>query len=491
MSLIQVKNLTFSYPSGMEDLFQDLSFQLDTDWKLGFIGRNGRGKTTFLQLLMGKHPYQGTIQTSVEFDYFPYQVEETLSVRQVMGKICSCAQDWEIQRELSCLKVDLTVLERSFATLSQGEQTKVLLAALFLNPGRFLLIDEPTNHLDDQGRELVSRYLKGKKGFILVSHDRRFLDGCVDHILAFNRKDIQVQAGNYSSWLENFERQQSFELARDQRLRREIDHLAQSARRSAAWSCRGEREKFGAGPVDRGYLGHKSAKMMKRSKSIQQRREKALEEKSALLQNVEKAEDLKLHPLPWRGGKMASFSQVAPVYDDRQICSPATFQLEAGDRLALTGGNGAGKSSILRLLAGKSLPHKGVVTLASGLVVSYLPQGTETLSGSLQEFARERELEESLFMTILRKLNFQREQFREPLESYSAGQKKKVLLAQSLSQRAHLYLWDEPLNYIDLYSRIQLEQLILEFCPTLVFVEHDREFRERVATGQVKVERLL
>lgn len=491
MSLIQVKHLTFSYPSGMEDLFQDLSFQLDTDWKLGFIGRNGRGKTTFLQLLMGRYPYQGTIQASVDFDYFPFQAEESLPTIQVIRQVCPQAQDWEIQRELSCLEVEPGALDRTFATLSQGEQTKVLLAALFLKPGRFLLIDEPTNHLDDRGRELVSRYLKGKKGFILVSHDRRFLDGCVDHILALNRKDIQVQAGNYSSWLENFQRQQSFEMARDQRLRREVDHLEQAARRSAGWSRRGEEEKFGAGPVDRGYLGHKSAKMMKRAKSIRQRRERALEEKSALLQNQEKAEELKLHPLPWKGEKMASLSRVTPVYGGSPICRPVTFQLKPGERLALTGGNGAGKSSILRLLAGEQLPHQGVVSLASGLVVSYLPQSTAHLSGSLRDFAREGRLEESLFMTILRKLDFQRELFREPLESYSAGQKKKVLLAQSLSQRAHLYLWDEPLNYIDLYSRVQLEQLILEFRPTLVFVEHDREFRERVGTGEVKVERLL
>lgn len=128
------------------------------------------------------------------------------------------AEEWELMRELSLLDVNTEVLWRPFETLSNGEQTKTLLAALFLNQGHFLLIDEPTNHLDAAAREKVSRYLKKKKGFILVSHDRRFLDGCVDHILSLNRSTIDVQSGNFSSWMENFSRQQEFELAQNQRV---------------------------------------------------------------------------------------------------------------------------------------------------------------------------------------------------------------------------------------------------------------------------------
>ena len=116
-------------------------------------------------------------------------------------------------RELSYLDVDADVLWRPFETLSNGEQTKVLLAALFLNEGHFLLIDEPTNHLDTAAREKVSAYLQKKKGFILVSHDRCFLDGCVDHILSLNRNNIEVQSGNFSSFMRNFEQQQQFELS--------------------------------------------------------------------------------------------------------------------------------------------------------------------------------------------------------------------------------------------------------------------------------------
>ena len=214
MSMIQVKDLTFSYPSSYDLVFERVSFQIGTDWKLGFVGRNGRGKTTFLSLLLGKYEYQGHIQASVAFDYFPYPVEEQdRMTMEVLSAVCPQAEEWELWKELSCLEVREEVLWRPFSTLSHGEQTKVLLAALFLNDGRFLLIDEPTNHLDAKAREIVSAYLKRKKGFILVSHDRRFLDGCVDHILSINRSNIEVQSGNFSAWFTNFQRQQEFEQA--------------------------------------------------------------------------------------------------------------------------------------------------------------------------------------------------------------------------------------------------------------------------------------
>lgn len=188
MSMIRVEDLTFSYPGSYDAIFSHVSFQMDTNWKLELIGRNGRGKTTLLQLLMGRYEYSGTITSSVPFAYFPYSVPcPQRPAAQVLAEPCPAAEEWEQLRELSYLEVDPEALERPFFILSNGEQTKVQLASLFLNQGRFLLIDEPTNHLDTAGRALVSAYLKRKRGFLLVSHDRSFLAGCVDHILSLNR----------------------------------------------------------------------------------------------------------------------------------------------------------------------------------------------------------------------------------------------------------------------------------------------------------------
>ena len=252
--MIKVENLTFSYPSSYDPIFENVSFQIDTDWKLGFVGRNGRGKTTFLNLLMDQYEYRGKIIKSVRFDYFPYLVKDTKKwTMEVLNEVCPQAEEWQIRKELYALEVDEEVLWRPFETLSNGEQTKVLLAALFLNEGHFLLIDEPTNHLDTHGRQIVSEYLRKKKGFILVSHDRCFLDGCVDHILSLNRSNIEVQSGTFSAFLQNFEQQQRLEEAQNESLKKDIRRLSQSAKRTQGWSDRVEASKTGETcQVDRG-----------------------------------------------------------------------------------------------------------------------------------------------------------------------------------------------------------------------------------------------
>jgi lincosamide and streptogramin A transport system ATP-binding/permease protein len=198
MSLIKVTNLTFVYDGNYDNIFENVSFQIDTSWKLGFSGRNGRGKTTFLNLLLGKYEYSGTISANVSFEYFPFHVEhKEYNTIDIVDDIYPDYEHWQLLRELSLLKVTEDVLYRPFGKLSNGEQTKVLLAALFLKENSFLLIDEPTNHLDLHARKLVSDYLNDKSGFILVSHDRAFLDNCVDHILAINKTNIEIQKGNF------------------------------------------------------------------------------------------------------------------------------------------------------------------------------------------------------------------------------------------------------------------------------------------------------
>ena len=134
------------------------------------------------------------------------------------------------------------------------------------------------------------------------------------------------------------------------------------------------------------------------------------------------------------------------------------------------------------------MAHDGSLFLPAGLILSTVPQDFSFLQGDLRDFARNADLEESLFKAILRKLEFSRTQFDKQMQYFSAGQKKKVLLAKSLCQSAHLYLWDEPLNYIDLFSRMQIEQLILEYEPTLLFVEHDEAFTQKIATRIVELE---
>lgn len=383
------------------------------------------------------------------------------------------------------------MLYRPFESLSNGEQTKVLLAAMFLKENSFLLIDEPTNHLDMHVRKLVSDYLRTKRGFILVSHDRAFLDNCVDHILSINKTDIDVQKGDFSAWWENKMRQDRFELAENEKLQRDIKRLSEAAKRTSNWSHEVEKTKNGTlnsgSKVDKGYVGHKAAKMMKRSKSLEQRQQSAIDDKSRLLKNIESSESLKISQLMYHKNVMAELEHVSIFYGEQQACSDVSFTVNQGERIALTGPNGSGKSSILKLIRGEALAFTGTFRKGSQLKVSYVSQDTSQLQGNLSDYARRHDIDESLFKAILRKLDFSRLQFEKDMASFSGGQKKKVLIARSLCERAHLHIWDEPLNFIDVISRMQIEELLLEHSPTLLFVEHDSEFCNNIATQFVEL----
>ena len=487
MSIIQAANLTFAYEGSYDNIFENATFALDTDWRLGFTGRNGRGKTTFLRLLTGELDSRNAIAKSVACDYFPYPVEdETGMALELLQALCPQAQEWELLRELNLLDFSLEALYRPYATLSGGERVKGLLAALFLRENHFLLIDEPTNHMDAHGRRALGAYLRQKRGFLLVSHDRALLDACTDHTLSINRANIEVIAGNFSTWWDQKQRQDAYELDRNEILRRDISRLTQTAREKADWSDRVEATKLSSG--DRGHVGHMAAKAMKRSKSIVTRYERQIDEKSQLLKNIESNDDLKIHPLQFHTDKLLEFDHVSLSYGENVVCEDISFALRQGDRLAVTGKNGSGKSTIFKAILGDTgVSVTGNLRLPGQLKLSYVPQDTSFLRGGLTDYADECGIDESLFKAILRKLDFSRVQFEKDMADFSSGQKKKALLARSLCQQAHLYIWDEPLNFIDVFSRMQIERLLREYRPTMLFVEHDAAFCENIATGEIKL----
>ena len=248
MAQIKVNDLTFSYESSFDPIFEHVSFTVDTDWKLGFIGRNGKGKTTFLNLLLGKYEYSGSISADVRCDYFPYKIsaeDEEKTADELMDSWKPDVENWRVMCELSELQVDPELLYRPIRTLSFGERTKVMLAVLFAGENDFLLIDEPTNHLDKDARDIVKEYLAGKKGFILVSHDRDLLDACVDHVLVLQRSSIDVQSGNFGSWWDNKERADAFAKAENEKHMKEIGRLKGAMDQSQRWATKGENTKIG------------------------------------------------------------------------------------------------------------------------------------------------------------------------------------------------------------------------------------------------------
>ena len=195
------------------------------------------------------------------------------------------------------------------------------------------------------------------------------------------------------------------------------------------------------------------------------------------------------------GEKKPGAKQPTPTLD---VLKGIDIDIYRGDVVCLIGPSGCGKSTFLKLALGLYEPQEGEVAIwldekkitGTGMrsCISYVPQDTSELRGSLASFIQAGNIDKTLFLTILRKMDFSRELFEKPMESYSSGQKKKVLLAGSLSESAHLYIWDEPLNYIDIFSRMQLEAFIKKVQPTMLIVEHDRKFVENVVNSVISVD---
>ena len=496
MSLISIKNLSFKYEGSYENVFENVSFNIDSDWKLGLIGRNGKGKTTFLKLLFGELEYKGLITQNIEFDYFPFEVKnkEELAIN-IINEIATNVEEWEIIKEINLLNMDAEILYRKFNLLSGGEQIKILLVSLFLKGNNFLLIDEPTNHIDSETKNNLINYLRKKKSFILVSHDRAFLDRVVDHIISINNTNIQIQKGNFTSWKENKERQDNFENIQNIKLKKDINRLEIASKNVASWSDKTEKSKYKNSKssddsmIDRGFVGHNAAKMMKKSKVIEKRIEKAIDEKKNLLNNIDRNDSLKIVPLESKKNILVLADKFQIEYNNKEIFKKISFEIKNGDRVAIVGKNGIGKSSILKLILGNEISYNGIFKVTNDIKISYVPQNTENLSGTLKALAEEYKIDEGVFKAMLSKMGFSNNDFEKDIRELSEGQKKKVLLAKSITESANIYIWDEPLNYIDILTRIQIEEVILKYKPTLIFVEHDETFINNVATKIINLEK--
>lgn len=525
MALIALEGLGFHYEAPYTPVFDQLDLGIDTAWKTGIVGRNGRGKTTLLDLLRRRlSPTAGRLSVPVETAYFPYEPPTPdLSAARVIKAAVAPFEAWEarmqrmlekgddasletygetaarferlggyqiddrLAREAALLGLDQHTLARPFSTLSGGERTRALIAALFLRRDRFPLIDEPTNHLDMEGRQILGDYLARQRGFILVSHDRYFLDLCTDHVLALNRADIRLTHGDFSTWKAQTEREEETERRTQDKLLKEVRSLTEESRRRRTWSERKEKSKIGA--FDKGRVGHLAAKTMKKALNAERRIQEKLEEKKGLLKNREKERTLKLEAEAGGPDTLLALDDAWVRLGGKDLLGGLSLRLRQGDRLAITGPNGAGKTVLLRALCGEIPLAAGTLSKQAHVRLCRAHQVPLWQHGSLRPQLQAAGIDETRFRTLMASFGVEGEIFERPLESFSEGQRKKVDLCRSFLQPAHLLVWDEPLNYLDLYSREQIERVILAYRPTLLFVEHDRYFTQRVATDTVVLER--
>ncbi|NUN69508.1 MAG: ABC-F family ATP-binding cassette domain-containing protein [Bacteroidetes bacterium] len=513
-----LSNAGFRHPGSVDPLFSHLTLSLNSHWRTGLVGRNGRGKSTLLQLLHGSlTPDSGAIDRPLRTMLFPYTVkDEGRSVHSLIKEAVAPFDAWEqemerllaagddrsllryhslfeqyserggfsidavIEREADGLGLSGALLRRPFGTLSGGERTRACIVPLFADSSVFPLLDEPTNHLDMDGRRLLGDYLAGKQGFIIASHDRALLDRCCDHVAAINKADIRVLQGNYSRWREQMALEQAAEEARVATIRREVAVLEQEAAQRRSWSMAAEREKIGG--FDKGFLGRKAAKIMKRALAAERRIDERLEEQRSLLRNAETVRPLRLHQRDDAPELLVSLEEADVTFGGRTILQGCSLTVRRGERVAVIGPNGCGKSTLLHAVRG-TLPLSGgrrrvpgPVTIVSG---HQIPLWT---SGLLRQHLRTAGIDETLFRTAMGSISVQGDIFDRPLETFSEGERKKVDLCRSFCLPHHLLVWDEPVNYIDIESKEAVERMIADLRPTLLFAEHDRAFIEAVAT---------
>lgn len=393
--------------------------------------------------------------------------------------------DASIERELAALAMSAELLERPFSNASQGERTRALIVALFLRPEVYPLIDEPTNHLDMAGRAVLGEYLAKKPGWLLVSHDRHFLELCADHVVALRRDGVRLHQGGFADWEAQAALEEESERHRREGIAREVRALEDASRKRRVWSGRKEAQKRGA--FDKGRIGHLAARQMKRARSIEKRSDEKLEEKKELLRNAEKKREVRLRAEGGAPQVVLTVEDLCVERGGRRVLEDVRLELERGERVAVVGPNGCGKSSLLDAIAGTLELASGRVHVPGFVTIARAYQEPLWGAGSLRERLRAAELDETLFRTTMGSLGVIGAVFDQPLETFSEGERKKVDLCRSLMAPAHLFIWDEPMNYVDLASRAEIEDAILAREPTLLFVEHDRRFVERVATRVIEL----
>ena len=526
MSSVRLRSVSFYYDRPFAEIFDELTLNVDCGWKTGLIGRNGRGKTTLLNLIRQQlTPTAGQIDAPARTNYFPYRPPDpSLPTADVVKDALGPFGRWEhemndllsdatparlvryaavaaayeehggyqiaaqVEKVFASVGLSTDCLHRPFLSLSGGERTRALVAGLFLNIDGFPLIDEPTNHLDIDGREQLADFLRRQTGgFIVVSHDRHFLDSCCDHIICIEPQQVSVMQGNYSTWRQQCDVRQGFEQRRHDNLEREINQLKRASRQRRRDSARKEKEKKGA--ADKGAVGARAARLMQRALNTERRIQRHTAQRESLLKNVEKERVLKFETTDLGGRRLLTVNNLSVAYGRLAVIEDLSFSLSSGERIAVIGPNGSGKSSLLDAICGDVSASAGSIRLPRHVRVLRTYQEPLWATGSLRARLASAQLDETHFRQVLGEFAVTGDVFERPLETLSHGQLKKIDLCRSIASPCDLLIWDEPMNYIDILSREQIGRAILESTPTLLFVDHDRYFVELVATSIVEMNR--
>jgi ATP-binding cassette subfamily F protein 3 len=516
---------------GLQPILQDVSFSISNNERVGLIGPNGCGKTTLMRILAGfEQPDSGTVaatRPNLRIGYLAqgmdFDDEQTLQTTLSLDSVSQAGLESEIASLASALsanpndsqiqaKYDSALnqlsaisdqpsallgplglsdipLDTPVRFLSGGQKTRLMLARVLLEEPQFLLLDEPTNHLDIEMLEWLEDWLNRFQGAaLIVSHDRAFLDNTVTSILELDQSSHRIKSyvGNYADYLEQklTEREKQAQAYQDQQ-----DEIAQL--RAAAAHIRGLTKMKKGGKADsgdkfaKGFFGNRSTKNVAgRAKHIEARIEKIQTE-----DRIEKPKQnwqMKLDfGAPSHQSRDVLVTEKLSVGYDEPLLKDMNLFIRAGQRVALTGPNGTGKTTLIRTIAGKLEPISGALKLGVTVKLGYMTQEQELLNpnfNALQTIQSVAPFNETEARNFLHYFLFKGDDALRPTSDLSYGERARLQLGLLVAQGCTFLLLDEPINHLDIPSRARFEEALANFKGTILAVVHDRYFIERFAS---------
>ncbi len=507
---ITVKNLIKSFEIG-DNLLDGLSFQIDSGERVGILGKNGCGKTTLFKILTGEYDYDegelsiapgkklglisqipvypehytvnDVLDTAFEHLHKKERELEELTAQMAAGDTSKAllarydqlshafeaegGYDTAVRLGKVCngLEIPQTMREQLFDQLSGGEKTRVNLARLILEDTDILLLDEPTNHLDLHATEWLEEYLDHFKGTVLaISHDRYFLDRVVKRIIEIDRGVAQFYSGNYSFYTVEKERRYLEQLKQYEKEQAKIAQLEEAAEKMRIWAFKG---------MDKTY---------KRVFSMEKRIERMRTQDKPI--GPEKAIKVGFSQQDFKGDMLFTVENISKSFGERTLFSGIDLEVLGGERIAILGDNGTGKTTFLKLLLEEETPDTGKFRFGPTVKYGYLPQ--------IVKFDHP---ERNLFETLLWEDNcsaqeardrlgsfhFRGEDVFKPVATLSGGERSRLKLCQLMAKNINLLILDEPTNHLDIASREWIESAVKDFEGALLFVSHDRYFTDRFA----------
>lgn len=447
---------------------------------IGIVGKNGAGKTTLLNLLNGQGSYEGSITNQMDSQglYVKQEVETYEAPSTTAFQNRKLNRQWQGQA--------------GFDQLSGGEKLKKRLLNALNQKSRLLFLDEPTNHLDEESVEQLIAELKQYRGtIVLVSHDRYFLDQIATTIWAIEDKTVKAYQGNYSSYVDQREHQRETQRREFTKQQKEIKRVTNEMQKLSHWSVSSHAQstKKGEGAIGaKEYYRLAAKRMDSQRKSIQKRLEADLAKET-----VERVKDdyrvqFSLEASKLKKGPLYLAEGVAKSFDGRTLFEKGEFTIMFGERVAITGANGSGKTTLLKMLLGTEL-YEGEIWQSEFADIGYLSQEVYDLPNELRvsEFFEMDRDRLGKAMTLFVHLGFQIEQWESSISELSMGERVKIKLMSHIMTEKNVLILDEPTNHLDIPAREELERVLEGYQGTLIFVSHDRYFREKVASRTLDI----